>query len=67
MHNVVQGNQGFALVALELSNTSQTAGRLSFPKPPHQEHSFAVFPSLSDRIPSLEPGNGVSLDPFRDP
>ena len=67
MHNV-QGQNTQALPGyLGLSNTLIMTGRLSFPKPPHVKDSFAVLPPITDRIPSLEPGNSVALDPFRDP
>ena len=67
MHNVEAWNPGLCPGCLVLSNTPQTVGRLSFPKPPHRQCSFAASLFLPDGIPSLEPGNTVSDDPFRDP
>ena len=49
MHNVVGHNQGLWPWYLELSNTSQTVGSLSFAKPPHEQSSFAAFRTVPDR------------------
>ena len=67
MHNVVawitQALPGY----LVLSNTSAMAGRLSFPKPPRRNSSFAAVLSVTDRIPSLCALREHPKDPFRDP
>lgn len=67
MHNVVDGNTQALPGYLVLSNTLYSAGRLSFPKPPHRTRSYAASSTFTDGIPSLVPGNAVFNDPFRDP
>ena len=46
---------------LDLSNTPDTAGSLSFPKPPHRRSSFAAFLTLLDGIEAPGKGNRGTL------